>query len=318
MPTHPYDFSTPGSRIRYNSFGRFLREKFGCRVYKVSVDAGFGCPNRDGSIATGGCAYCNNESFRPRSAEPLKPIFEQMRDGMEYLRKRYRADKFIAYFQLSTNTYAPLEVLIRRYEEALGQPDVVGIAIGTRPDCVDEGTLAWLEGLAKTHFVTVEYGLQSVYDATLRRINRGHSYQCWMDAMAQTRGRGIWLGAHMILGFPWESRDAMLRAAECLSDKGLNFLKLHHLHIVRNSALESMYHQDPFPLLDLEAYAELVVDFLERLTPDIFIERLFGTAPEDQLIAPLWGKGKAEIQHYLEQKLVSRNTWQGKLVTCGQ
>jgi uncharacterized protein len=299
------------SKPRYNSYGRFLRERFGCRVYKVSVDAGFSCPNRDGTVAFGGCSYCNNDSFRPLSAARPNPISQQVREGVEYLRKRYRAEQFIVYFQPFSNTHAPLDKLIPLYEEALSHPDVVGLSLGTRPDCVDESKLLWLEKIARTRFVTLEYGLQSVYDTTLARINRGHNFQCWVDAMNRSRGRGIWLCTHLILGFPWESREEMLKAADIISDKGLHFLKLHHLHIVRNTAMEKEYQGKPFPLLGLEEYADLAIDFLERLNPAIFVERLFGVAPEDQLIGPLWGKSKGEIQHYIGQRMAIRNTWQG-------
>ncbi len=300
------------SGIRYSAYGRFLRERYGCRVYKVSVDGGFSCPNRDGTVGVGGCIYCNNDSFRPKSAGSLKSISEQVQDGIEHLRRRYDAKKFIAYFQPFTNTHAPLATLIPLYEAALKHPDVIGLSLGTRPDCMDEGKITWLEKLACTHFVTVEYGLQSVYDATLARINRGHNFQCWLDAMNRTRDRGIWLCAHLILGFPWESREEMLHAADVLSDKGLNFLKLHHLHVVKNTVMEREYRSNPFPLLGLEEYADLAVDFIERLNPDIYIERLFGTAPEDQLIGPVWGKSKNAIRHYIEQRLEIRDTYQGK------
>ena len=306
------------SGVRYNSYGRFLRDRFGCRISKVSVDAGFSCPNRDGTVAAGGCTYCNNDSFRPGSAERVKPIARQVQEGIDYLRKRYRSEKFIVYFQPFTNTHAPLERLIPVYEEALHHPDVIGLSIGTRPDCVDEGKIAWFEQLASKCFVTLEYGLQSVYDATLIRINRGHDFQCWLHAMESTRGRGIWLCTHLILGFPWESREQTLRTAELISGKGLSFLKLHHLHVVRNTALEAEYRAKSFRLPGLEEYADLVVDFLERLDPAIYIERLFGTAPESHLVAPIWGKSKAEIQRCIERRLETRDTYQGrKAAFCG-
>ena len=299
------------SRIRYSAYGRFLREKFGCRVSKISVDGGFSCPNRDGTLGTGGCIYCNNESFRPKSAGRLKSVATQVQDGIEYARRRFRAEKFIVYFQPFTNTHAPLETLIPLYEAAMDRPDVVGLSVGTRPDCIDDEKIAWFEKLARTHFVTLEYGLQSIYDETLARINRGHNFQCWLDAMNRTRGRGIFLCTHIILGFPWETREKMLRGAGILSDKGLDFLKLHHLHVVRNTLLERQYREDAFPLPGLEEYADLVVDFLERLNPAICIERFFGVAPEEQLIGPVWGKSSSEIRHYIEQRFVARNTRQG-------
>ena len=305
------------SGIRYNSYGRFLREKFGSRVYKVSVDGGFTCPNRDGTVGVGGCTYCNNESFRPRSASRLKSIANQVTEGIEFLRKRYAAVKFIVYFQPFTNTHAPLEILIPLYEAAMDHPDVIGISLGTRPDCMDEAKLAWLEKLASTRFVTLEYGLQSIYDSTLVRINRGHDFQCWADAMNRTRGRGIWLGTHLILGFPWETREEMLRMADVLSDTGLDFLKLHHLHVVRDTEMARLYRENPFRLLELEEYADLVVDFVERLNPAILIERLSGSAPAEQLIGPVWGKSAAEIRRFIEQRFLQRNTWQGKKVIRG-
>ena len=314
MPKAQSRISNLDSRIRYNTYGNFLKKQFGCRVYKVSVDGGFSCPNRDGTVAAGGCAYCNNDSFRPKSATRLKPVSEQVQEGMAYLRKRHGAEKFIVYFQPFTNTHAPLEALIPLYEAAINHPDVVGLSVGTRPDCVDEEKIAWLENQARTHFVTLEYGLQSIYDGTLARINRGHNFQCWLDAMDRTRNRGIWLCTHLILGFPWETREEMLHTADVISDKGLNFLKLHHLHIVRNTAMATEYQANPFPLLDLEDYANLVADFLERLNPEIVVERLFGTAPKDQLIGPLWGKSKAEIQRYIEQTLAVRNAYQGSKI----
>ncbi len=316
MPKSQPQISNADSRSaeeRYNAYGRFLREKFGCRVYKVSVDAGFTCPNRDGTIATGGCTYCNNESFRPNTAVNLKPISEQVRAGTAYLRRRYGAGKFVVYFQPFTNTHAPLEVLIPLYEAAIAQPDVVGISLGTRPDSVDERKLAWLENLARNSFVTLEYGLQSMHDKTLARINRGHDFGCWLDAMARSRNRGVWLCAHVILGFPWETREEILETAAALSDKGLNFLKLHHLHVVSGSRMAEEYRKHPFSLPGLEEYADLAVDFLERLSPDIVIERLFGLAPEDKLIAPIWGKSKAEIHRRIRRRLVERNTYQGRL-----
>jgi uncharacterized protein len=299
----------------YRSYGRFLRDTFGCRVYKVSVDAGLTCPNRDGTVAVGGCIYCNNDSFRPKSADRRKSVSEQVREGIDYLRKRYAAEKFIAYFQPYTNTHAPLDVLVPLYEAALDHPDVVGISLGTRPDCIDEDKLHWLETLATQRFVTVEYGLQSICDSTLARINRGHTFQCWLDAMQCTRNRGIWLGTHLILGFPWETREEMLYMAGALSGKGLNFLKLHHFHVVRDTKLAGMHAEKPFLLPTLEEYADLVVDFVERLSPDIFLERLFGTAPESQLIGPLWGKSPSEIRHVIDRRFADRNVRQGALAT---
>lgn len=311
MPGLESGISNQKSGIRYNTYGRFLKNRFGSRIYKVSVDGGFSCPNRDGTIAVGGCIYCNNNSFRPKTANRTKSISDQIKEGIEFFRRRNRAEKFIAYFQPYTNTHAPLNELIPLYETALSHPDVVGLSIGTRPDCIDEEKLAWLERAASAHFVTLEYGLQSIYDTTLERIRRGHDFKCWLDAMRRTRGRGIWLGTHLILGFPWETHEEMLHAADVISEQGVNFLKLHHLHVVRNTPLEEEYRAGPFPLPGLGEYTDLVVDFLERLSPDVFVERLFGTSPQEELIAPVWDKSKREIQRIIEQKLSARGTWQG-------
>ena len=297
---------------RYNSYGAFLKEKFGCRVSKVVVDAGFSCPNRDGTVGIGGCSYCNNDAFRPATATSEDPVARQVERGIAYLRQRYRAQKFIVYFQPFTNTFAPLEKLIPLYEAAFADRDVVGIAIGTRPDCVEEDKIAWLENLARTHFVTVELGLESVHDQTLARINRGHDYECWRRALRRTIGRGIYIGAHLILGFPWESRAEMLGMAEAVSGIGLDFLKLHHLHVVRNTALGRQFLNEPFPLLSYEQYLDLLIEFLEILDPAIRLERLFGLTQEEQLLGPHWGKTKAEIQHGIEHALAARATWQGR------
>ncbi len=298
---------------RYNSFGAFLKERYGCRVYKVIADAGFTCPNRDGTVAVGGCTYCNNDAFRPQAVDRLKPVREQVRQGIHYLGRRYRARRFIVYFQPFSNTHAPLEHLIPLYESALDHPDVIGLAVGTRVDCIDADKIEWFENLARSRFVSLEYGLESIHDETLARINRGHDYACWLDAVGRTRGRGIGICAHLILGFPWETREQMLAAADAVSRAGIDFLKLHHLHVVRNTAMGREYQKTPFPLPGFEEYVDLVVDFLERLNPEIKLQRLFGLAPEDQLLGPCWGKTKAEMQYSIEQQLARRGAFQGRL-----
>jgi radical SAM protein (TIGR01212 family) len=309
-PTHSGPF--PQGR-RYNSFGAYLRGRFGCRVYKVSVDAGFTCPNRDGTVALGGCSYCNNDSFRPHGVNRLLPVAWQVEHGITYLKSRYGAQKFIVYFQPFTNTHAPLEQLIPLYEAALSHPDVAGLSVGTRPDCVGAEKLAWFEETARRRFVMIEYGLQSIHDTTLVRINRGHDFACWLDAMARSRDRGIWLGTHVILGFPWESRDQILQMSTVLSAAGLNSIKLHQLHIVRNTSMAAEHEQRPYPLLGCDEYVELVAGFLERLNPSICVERLVGHAAEAQLLGPRWGKSGAEIRRDIEEKLAERNSWQGRL-----
>ncbi len=297
---------------RYHAYGAFLKEAFGCRVAKIVVDAGFSCPNRDGTLGMGGCTYCSNDAFRPATARRIDPISLQVEAGIRYLKQRYRARKFIVYFQPFTNTFAPLDRLVPMYEDAIRHPEVVGIAVGTRPDCIDDAKIRWFAELARERFVTLEYGLESIHDSTLARVNRGHTFECWLEAVRQTRGRGIHIGAHLILGFPWETREEILAMAGAISGIGVDFLKLHHLHIVRGTELGREYLEAPFPLLAYGEYLDLVVEFLELLEPSIRIERLFGLAPEAQLLGPIWGKSKAEIQHDIESALAAHSTWQGR------
>ncbi len=297
---------------RYNSFGPFMRALYGLPVYKVNVDAGFTCPNRDGLVSTGGCIYCNNDSFKPNACERVLPMREQINQGMPYLRSRYGAEKFLVYFQPYTNTYAPTETLERLYREALDIPGVVGLAIGTRPDCVDEEKISLLETLARDAFILVEYGLQSVHDGTLAFINRGHDYACFKNAVTLTAGRGIRIGAHIILGFPTESRADMFATADELSRLPLEFLKIHQLQVVRDTKLAALYAQDPFPVFDYFDYLVLLADFLERLSPDIVIQRLFAAAPEEILIAPVWNKTRSEFLIDLDKVMEQRGSYQGK------
>jgi len=280
----------------------------------VSVDAGFTCPNRDGTAGLGGCSYCDNDSFRPATADRSLPLAEQIARGAAFLRTRYRAEKFIVYFQPFSNTYAPLDVLVPLYEEALSQADVVGLAVGTRADCVDEEKLRWFEQAARRRFVAIEYGLESIHDATLRRINRGHNFRCVADAMRRSAGRGIHLCAHLILGFPWETRQEMLETARTVSGFGIQSVKLHHLHVLSQTALGREFTLRPFALPSLREYAELAVDFLEWLSPGILIERLSAAVPESRLLAPVWGKRGGEVQRAIQDLLEARQTYQGRLL----
>jgi hypothetical protein len=297
---------------RYNAFGPYMRDLYHRPVYKVNVDAGFTCPNRDGSVATGGCIYCNNDSFRPSACTSASSLREQINNGIPYLRSRYGAESFIVYFQPYTNTYAPVDVLERLYREALDSPGVVGLAIGTRPDCVDEEKVALLESLAKDRFILVEYGLQSIHDRTLDFINRGHDYACFLDAIALTAGRGIKVGAHIILGFPTETRDDMLAMADELSRLPIEFLKIHQLQVVKDTALAELHAEKPFPTFGYEDYLVMLADFLERLSPDIVLQRLFASAPEDILIAPVWNRTRSEFYRDLDLYLEKRGSRQGE------
>jgi len=297
---------------RYNAFGQYMKQLYRTPVYKVNVDAGFTCPNRDGTVATGGCIYCNNDSFRPSACTSTASLREQINKGIPYLRSRYGAEKFIVYFQPYTNTYASVEILDRLYREALDNPGVVGLAIGTRPDCVDEEKIALLERLGRDHFVLVEYGLQSVYDTTLAFINRGHDYACFKRALAMTIGRGIHVGAHLILGFPTETREEMLDMADELSQLPIEFLKIHQLQVVKDTALAELYAVKPFTTFEYHAYIEMLADFLERLSPNIVLQRLFAAAPDDILIAPLWHKTRSELLRDLDAFMEQRGIYQGK------
>jgi len=296
----------------YNSFGSYIKRRFGTSVHKVNIDAGFTCPNRDGSVGLAGCIYCNNDSFRPSSCKPSLSVREQVRNGSSYLRKRYGAEKFIAYFQPYTNTYAPAEELERLYREALDEPSVIGLAIGTRPDCIDEEKIALLESLASRYFILVEYGIQSVYDSTLQFINRGHDYRRFLDALDMTKGRGIEIGAHLIVGFPTETREETLSMSDVISGLPVRFLKIHQLQVVKDTPLADMFAESPFHVFAYDEYLDFVVDFIERLSPDIVLQRLFATAPDAILVAPNWGRTRHEMLRDIELRFLQRDTWQGR------
>lgn len=298
--------------MRYKSFGSYVRKRFGMPVHKVNIDAGFTCPNRDGTLGYSGCIYCNNDSFRPSSCKPTLSVKEQIQNGIGYLKMRYRAEKFIAYFQPYSNTYAPREELERLYRDALSEPSVIGLAIGTRPDCIDEEKIALLESLASKYFILVEYGLQSIYDRSLQFINRGHDYRAFLNALEMTKNRGIEIGAHVIVGFPTETRDEMLSMADEVSALPINFLKIHQLQIIKDTPLEVLYREDPFHVFGYGEYLNFVADFIERLSPHIVLQRLFATAPDDILIAPKWDKNKHEILRDIEALLNKGDARQGK------
>jgi hypothetical protein len=298
--------------LRYNSFGAYMKKQFGTNVYKVNIDAGFTCPNRDGSLGFGGCIYCNNDSFRPSSCKPSMSVKEQITNGIAYMSRRYGASKFLAYFQPYSNTYAPVEELESLYKEALQEPSVIGLAVGTRPDCIDSEKLALLESLTKKHFILVEYGLQSIYDKTLSFINRGHDYKTFLDAVSLTKSKGIFVGAHLIVGFPTETKEEMLNMADEISRVNLDFLKIHQLQVVKDTPLAQMYKENPFHTFEYEEYLNFVVDFIERLSPEIVLQRLFATAPDDMLIAPKWDRSRHQITRDIQQRFVDRDTFQGK------
>jgi uncharacterized protein len=297
---------------RYNSFGAYMKKRFGTAVYKVNVDAGFTCPNRDGTVGTSGCIYCNNDSFRPNSCRPTMSVDEQIKNGIAYIRKRYKAEQFLVYFQPYTNTYAPVEELARLYKDALSDPSVIGLAIGTRPDTVDKEKIDLLASLAKNYFILIEYGMQSMYEKTLQFIHRGHDYHTFLQALALTKNRGISIGAHIIVGLPTETREEMLAMADELSHLPIEFLKIHQLQVIKDTPLEGIYRESPFPVFGYGEYLDFVAEFMERLSPEIVLQRLFATAPDEILIAPHWGKSRQEILRDIERNLEHKDSYQGK------
>jgi uncharacterized protein len=297
----------------YNAFSDFILRKYGERVQKVTVDAGFTCPNRDGTLGSGGCIYCNNDSFNPGYNNRAKSIRQQISEGIDFLQQRYKVKKFLVYFQPFSNTYGPLHLLQACYEEALSCPDVVGLTIGTRPDCIDEQKLDYLSGLAKRYDITLEYGLESIYAETLLKINRGHDFQSYLRAVTMARDRGIQVCTHIIIGFPWENREHWLHEAEVLSAVPTNFLKIHHLHIVQDTELGRRYQQQPFELLSYPQYLEVICSFLEKLNPDIVIQRLFGESPAGLLLAPVWNRSRNEMLQDIRDEFKRRGSRQGKM-----
>ena len=297
---------------RYNDFNTYLRNIFGCRVQKITVDAGLTCPNRDGTISTGGCIYCNIRGSGTGAHASGLSVTQQLINGKNTLSKRYKAKKFIAYFQSFSNTYAPLPALQDLYAEALGVDDVVGLSIGTRPDCVDDAVLDLLQDYAKRYLIWIEYGLQSASDATLAFINRGHDVQCFKDAVKKTRNRNIKICAHVILGLPHETRQDMLHTAETLAALEVDGVKLHLLYVVKGTPLETLYRRGDFECLEQDAYVDLVCDFLERIPCEMVVQRLTGDPHPGELVAPAWALKKTDILEQIRKTLEKNDSRQGK------
>jgi radical SAM protein (TIGR01212 family) len=305
---------------RYYAFSRFLRGRFGTKVYRVTVDGGFTCPNVDGTVAVGGCVYCDNRSFSPNrrlSRLVSGGVGDQVKRGVAILQKRYGADKFLAYFQAATNTYAPGGKLRRLYDEALDHPQVVGLAVGTRPDCVPDEILDLLQSYTRDRYVCLELGLQSVHDRSLDWMNRGHHYDAFLDAVQRCQGRGFDLCAHVILGLPGEDRADMMATAEALAGLPVTAVKIHNLHVVKDTPLERQYRAGDARMLQLDEYVDLVCDFLERLPPSMVIQRLSGDAPPDYLVAPLWCLDKPELLRRIDAELERRDSCQGRHWSAG-
>ncbi|MDR2764817.1 MAG: TIGR01212 family radical SAM protein [Tannerella sp.] len=299
----------------YYEFSDFLKRRFSFKVQKISVNAGFTCPNRDGSKGIGGCTYCNNATFNPGYCRTAgQSISAQLEEGVRFFARKYPEMKYIAYFQAYTNTYASIETLRQKYEEALAFPGVVGLILGTRPDCVPDVLLDYLGKLSEKAFVFIEYGLESASDLTLRRIRRGHTWQDSVDAVRRTHERGILTGAHLILGLPGEEREQLLRQAGLISALPLTAIKLHQLQIIRHTAMEKEFREHPerFQLYGVEAYADLVIDFLERLRPDIAVDRFVSQSPRELLIAPDWGLKNHEFTAIVNKRFALRQTRQGE------
>ncbi len=301
---------------RYNSFVGYFRRKYGERLQKIVLDAGFTCPNRDGKVGRGGCTYCDNAAFHPSYSTAGKSLHQQMDEGIEFHKVRYRTtEHYLAYFQSFSNTYAPLERLKLLYEEALSHPSVVGIVVGTRPDCVDEQKLDYLAELAKEHVVIVEYGIESCYDETLRRINRGHDFETARRAVEMTAQRGLDVGVHFILGLPGETRQMMLDSCAMINALPIRSVKFHQLQIVKGTRMEQEYAACPedFERFTLDEYLDFFVDMLERLRPDIFIERFVGEVPPRFVNETPWGLIRnVELLRLLDRRLEERDTWQGR------
>lgn len=299
----------------YRDFSEYLSEKFPYKVQKISINAGFTCPNRDGSKGRGGCTYCNNQSFSPGYGKPTRTITQQMEDGINFFSHKYPEMKYLAYFQSYTNTYDEIETLTSKYDEALSFPNVVGIIIGTRPDCMPIELLNYFETLSKKTFVLIEYGVESTLNKTLERVNRQHSYEESEEMIRMTAERGIPVGAHMILGLPGETNEEILNHATRLSELPLTTIKLHQLQIIRGTAMAKEYRLLPesFSLYSLDEYIDLCVSFAERLNPDIYIERFTSQSPSKLLIAPEWGLKNHVVREMIIKKFGERGSWQGRL-----
>lgn len=300
---------------RYRDFADFIHGVFPFKVQKISINAGFICPNRDGTKGFGGCTYCNNQTFSPGYCRPDKSVSQQLEEGIRFFSRKYSGMKYLAYFQAYTNTYGNPEALRKTYEEALGHPDVVGLIIGTRPDCMPDDVLDCIAEISHDKFTLVEYGIESTLDKTLLRINRGHSFACSVEAVKRTAACGIFAGAHLILGLPGETREDMLHHADVVSSLPLATLKLHQLQLIRGTRMAHEFEGNPsdFHLYTADEYIDLVIDFAERLNPEIALERFVSQSPKELLIAPDWGLKNYEFTAKVNKRMEERDTWQGRL-----
>lgn len=306
-----------GTTRRFNAYVDYFKRIFGTRVQKIAIDAGFTCPNRDGKLGFGGCTYCNNQAFNPSYCTPNKSVSQQLSEGIDFLKHRYRrSQSYLAYFQAYSNTYEKLDVLKRKWDEALAFDNVVGLIIATRPDCIDKNILIHLQGIAKSHYVAVEYGIESCYNKTLKHVNRGHTFEQTVEAIEQTAALGIRCGGHIIFGLPHETRAMMLDEASMISQLPLHTIKFHQLQLFKNTAMADEYLKNPelFNLFTMEEYIEFIVQFVERLNPNIMIERFSSEAPPPMLVSESWaGMRTDQILNKIEQEMEKLDTWQGRL-----
>lgn len=299
----------------YKEFGPWLKAEVGEKVQKISINAGFTCPNRDGRLGVGGCTYCNNQTFNPAYCRTERSVSEQLEEGKKFFARKYPDMKYLAYFQAYTNTYGELEEIKSKYEEALSVDGVVGLVVGTRPDCMPDELLDYLNELNRRCFLIVEYGIESTYDKTLVRINRGHDFQCTKNAVERTSARGIITGGHMILGLPGETPDEIRAEASVISSLPLDTLKLHQLQLIKGTRMAEEYEASPqdFHLYTADEYVDLVIDFVELLRPDIVLERFVSQSPASLLAVPGWGLKNYEFVEKVRRRMKERNTWQGRL-----
>ncbi len=307
---YPWGHSNP-----FNDYSNFLRNKFNNRVQKLSLNVGFTCPNRDGSKGSGGCTFCNNNTFNPDYCEPGMSITDQLNTGISFFRDRYPDQLYLAYFQAYTNTYGPLDQLKRLYQEALDHSKITGLVVGTRPDCLPDELISYFTELQKKHYVVVELGIESTNEETLKKVNRGHTFEETRDAILKLHKAGLPVGGHLIMGLPGESDEMMLKHSEVLSKLPLSYLKLHQLQYVKGSDMGRKFEKDPsgFRVLQPEEYTNLVIAFLERLNPAIVVERLASQAPYNLLMAPRWGLKNFQLVEIVRKQMKERNTWQGRL-----
>lgn len=298
----------------YNDFGSWMKKHFPFKVQKISIDAGFSCPNRDGTIARGGCTYCDNRTFNPSYCHKRDSVTEQLEAGKRFFSTKYPEMKYLAYFQAYTNTYSPTSKLRVMYEEALAVKDVVGLVIGTRPDCVSNDLLDYLQELNKETFILVEYGIESANNKTLEYINRGHTFECSIDALERTHSRGIATGGHIILGLPGEDKNESIRQAKLISALPMDILKIHQMQIIKGTLLARQYNETPFHLYSVDEYIELIAEYIQHLRQDLVLERFVSQSPAEFLIGPKWGLKNYEFTNKLVNYLKQNGIYQGMLV----